>query len=171
MNELLGGISFKPEYLHVLLNPIPTHVLPVGIALLAAAIYFRNRELSYAGLFVIIASCAIAFPVYELGEKAYDRMAARADDDGQNWLDEHSRRAERLVPLFYVEAVLAATAALALRKDRRSQRMLLSATLVFGGLLMATGGYVAYAGGKVSHLEFRPAKAVTETESVSTDSD
>jgi len=53
-------------------------------------------------------SAASAWPVYYYGEAGYDRLKAMADEAGDKWLDEHMRRTEQLIYVFYVLAALSA---------------------------------------------------------------
>ena len=145
----------KPEYLHILLNPVPTHGVPLGAAALALALWMRSRQARAIALFVILLSAACAWPVYSFGERAYDRIAARTDDAGQAWLDEHSHRAEKVVPCFYVLAGVALLAIVLPRSRPRAENPLAAGTLALSLALTAAGGYVAYAGGRVDHQELR----------------
>lgn len=154
MWEMLSEPLRKPEYIHILLNPMPTHGVPLGAAALLAAFWLGRRARMIA-IFVILLSSLAAWPVYSFGERAYDRIAARTDDTGQAWLDEHSHRAELVVPGFYV---LAAASLLALALPRlhpRAEKPLAATVLTLSVALTAAGGYVAYAGGRVDHAELR----------------
>lgn len=155
INELLGYLHLKPEYIHLLMNPLPTHGVPLGVAALVLALRRHLREARVVALGIIFVSALSAWPVYELGERAYDRVAARTDDDSQAWLDEHSRRAEKVVPGFYVLAGVAALALAAPRLRPKAELPLAGATAVLGTVLTLAGGYVAYAGGRVAHAEVR----------------
>lgn len=166
MWEMLTEPLHKPEYLHILLNPVPTHGVPLGAAALLLALWLGSRHARAVALFVVLLSAATAFPVYEFGEKAYDRIAARTDDPGQEWLDEHSARAEKIVPGFYVLAGVALLAIALPKWKPRSELPLAVGTLALSAALSAAGGYVAYAGGRVNHLELRdspPPVAAEET--------
>ena len=61
-------------------------------------------------MIIILISAASAWPVYEFGEQAYDRVLTMADEPGQAWLDEHKDRGEDLIWLFYALAILSAVA-------------------------------------------------------------
>lgn len=77
------------------------------------------------------------------------------DDDGHAWLDEHQDRAEKLIYLFYVVAGLTIVAIIVpLRWPKWSSPLAITVVLV-GAILLGAGSYIAYAGGKVRHREFR----------------
>jgi plastocyanin len=145
----------QPEYVHVLLNPLPVYGLAVGLIGLLIAICLRNRAATVVALVVVLISTAAAWPVYEFGEQAYDRVLTIADNDGQAWLLAHKERAENLIWLFYAVAILSAIALLAPFKWPRLSIWLALAVLALSAITLGTGGYIAYAGGRIRHREFR----------------
>jgi hypothetical protein len=158
----------QPEYLHVLLNPLPIYGLSMGVLALILALALRCRAAQVTALSVILAGAASAWPVYQYGEGGYYRVHAMADTDGGMWLDAHRRRAESLIGAFYALAALAAVAIGAPLRWPRLAFPLAGVTWV-GALLVLAGGWIAYAGGKVRHREFRnepPPAAIAEPKSV-----
>ena len=100
----------QPEYVHVLLNPLPIYGLASGWIGLIISLFLRSRRAQIATLALVLISSVSAWPVYEFGEQAYDRVLTMTDDDGHAWLDEHRDRAEDLIWIFYALAVLSAIA-------------------------------------------------------------
>jgi hypothetical protein len=145
----------QPEYLHVLINPLPVYGLAIGWIGLIVAFFLRSRHAQIATLAIVLISAAAAWPVYEFGEQAYDRVLTMTDDDGRAWLDEHRDRAEDLIYFFYALALLSVAAIAAPMKWPRSSAPLLIAVMLLGGVTLGMGGYIAYAGGKIRHNEFR----------------
>lgn len=145
----------QPEYIHVLINPLPVYGLAVAVIGLTIALIQRSRPAQIATLALIMLCGAVAWPVVHYGEEGYDRVLSMADDQGQAWLKVHSHRAEELAWSFYVLAGLAAIAILAPMKWPRTATGLSIATLVISLALLGVGGYIAYAGGKIRHREFR----------------
>ena len=82
----------QPEYLHVLLNPLPVYGLAVALFGLIAVLYLGSRRGQIMALILIFATAASAWPVAELGETAYDRVLSMADEPGQAWLKAHADR-------------------------------------------------------------------------------
>jgi plastocyanin len=155
----------QPEYVHVLLNPLPVYGLAVGLIGLLVAIYLRSRAATVVAIVVVLISAAAAWPVYEYGERGYDRVLAMADNDGQAWLLSHKERAEKLIWLFYALAILSAIALVAPAKWPGLSIWLSLGVLVLGAITLGSGGYIAYAGGRIRHREFRneaPPKGVHE---------
>lgn len=157
----------QPEYLHVLLNPLPVYGLAIALFGLIAAIYLGTRGGQITALILVFACAASAWPVAHYGEAAEDRVQAMADDDGEAWLKEHARRADELVYVFYALAIISVVAIFAPAKWPKSARPLALATFLFGIISLTTGAYIAHAGGKVRHREFRhlPPPKAAETES------
>ena len=145
----------QPEYIHVLLNPIPVYGLLVGWIGLVIASFLKSRRAQIATLVLLLISSLSAWPVYEFGQQGYDRVLSMADEDGRAWLDEHKDRAENLIWIFYALAILSAVAIAAPIKWPKSSAPLVIAVILLGVATLVVGGYIAYAGGKIRHREFR----------------
>ncbi len=155
MMEVLLRDLRQPEYIHVLINPLPVYGLATALIGLVAALILHSRRAQIAALILVLVTAASAWPVYEFGEQAYDRVLTMTDDPGRAWLDEHLRRGEQLIYVFYALAVLTLIALVAPVKWPRSATPLASAVLVLATVTLGCGGYIAYAGGKIRHREFR----------------
>ena len=145
----------QPEYLHVLLNPLPVYGLAIALFGLIAAMYLGTRGGQVTALVLIFACAASAWPVAHYGEAAEDRVLVMADADGQAWLKAHAHRADVLIYVFYALALVSAAAIFAPKKWPRSTRPLAVATLLLAIASLGAGFYIAHAGGKVRHREFR----------------
>ena len=145
----------QPEYIHVLINPLPIYGLFLSWVGLIIALFLKSRRAQIATLALVLISSTSAWPVYEFGQQAYDRVLSMADEDGRAWLDEHQDRAEDLIYIFYALAVLSAIAIAAPMKWPKSSVPLAVAAILLGAVTLGTGGYIAYAGGKIRHREFR----------------
>lgn len=154
METLLRDLR-QPEYIHVLLNPLPIYGLLVAWIGLIAALVSRSRRAQIATLTLVFICSVSAWPVYEFGQQGYDRVLSMADEDGQAWLDAHEDRAEDLIWIFYGLAALSAIAIAAPIKWPRTSVSLVVAVLLLGAVTLGTGSYIAYAGGRVRHREFR----------------
>src|SRR6202165_4841409 len=145
----------QPEYLHVLINPLPVYGLAIGWIGLIVAFFFRSRHAQISKLAIVLIHAAVAWPVYEFGEQAEDRVISLADTDGQAWLAEHKDRAEDLIYFFYALALLSAAAIIAPMRWPKSATLLALVSLLLATVDLGVGGYIAYAGGKIRHREFR----------------
>jgi hypothetical protein len=145
----------QPEYVHVLLNPLPVYGLLLSLIGLIIALVLKSRRAQIATLALVLISSLCAWPVYEYGEDGYDRVLAMTDDDGHAWLDEHLHRADKLIYIFYALALLSAIAIAAPLKWPSSAAPLTIAVILLGALTLGSGAYIAYAGGRIRHREFR----------------
>ena len=152
-DEIFG----KPGYLHVLLNHLPIYGLAIAALGLLIALVLRSRPAQVTALLLVLVTAISAWPVAATGKRSYKAVRGIVDDDGADWLDEHMERAERWVPVFYVLAGLASAGLVIPRRWPRSATPLAIATLLLAGGCFGLAGYIAYAGGKIRHPEFRPA--------------
>lgn len=116
MTSLLQALQRQPEYVHVLLNPLPVYGLAMGWIGLVIGFFLRSRPAQFATLVLILISAASAWPVYEFGEQGYDRVLSMSDEAGQAWLDEHQHRGEQLI--YFLRSGRAQP-----RCDRRANKM------------------------------------------------
>ena len=144
-----------PEYMHVLLNPLPVYGLAFGTLALALALLLRNHRVTVAALVLVFVGAISAWPVYQYGESAYDRVKSVSDPAGEQWLDEHMARGEKLIWMFYVLAAVSAIGIAVTVKWPRTFLAVSSVALALSSGTLAVGGYISYAGGHVRHREFR----------------
>jgi hypothetical protein len=156
--ELVHRHLSQPEYLHVLLNPLPVYGVALGTVALLLAMWLRSRQAQVTALCLLCLSAFSAWPAKELGEKAYDHIEPMSDHNGYAWLEAHAQRAARVIPVFY--ALAAATlAGLAVPwKFPRSAGPLNTVILILALAALCAGGWIALAGGQIRHPEFRYGK-------------
>jgi len=145
----------QPEYVHVLLNPIPVYGTLSGVLALIVGLILRSRPAQIVAYVIVILSTLSAWPVSEYGEHAYNRVYSMSNADAQRSLDVHMHRADRGVYVFYATAFIAAVALILPWFRPRGQLVLAVATLVFALAALVTGAWIGHAGGKVRHSEFR----------------
>jgi hypothetical protein len=145
----------QPEYVHVLLNPLPVYGLLISWIGLIAALISKNRRALIVALILVFITSLSAWPTFEFGEEGYDRVLAMSDDDGHAWLDEHQHRAQKLIYVFYALAALSVAAIVVPLRWPKSSVPLAIAVALLGATALASGCYIAYAGGKIRHREFR----------------
>jgi hypothetical protein len=145
----------QPEYIHVLINPLPVYGLAMGLLGLVVAFFLRSRPAQIATLIIVLICAASAWPVYEFGKQAKDRVLSMENEVGGAWIEEHEDRAEDCIWLFYGLAALSAVALVAPRKWPKSAGPLVIVVILLGVATLGAGGYIAYAGGKIRHREFR----------------
>jgi hypothetical protein len=145
----------QPEYVHVLLNPLPVYGLLISWIALIAALISKSRRAHIVALILVFITSISAWPVYEFGEEGYDRVLSMTDDDGHAWLDEHEERAEKFIYIFYALAALSLAAIIVPLRWAKSSLPLAIGVVLLGAAVLVSGWYIAYAGGKIRHREFR----------------
>src|SRR3954469_24467000 len=156
MENLLRELQ-QPEYLHVLLNPLPLYGLGIALFGLIAATYFRSRPAQVTALVLVFATAISAWPVVYHGDNAYDRVLSMADEPGQAWLKAHVHRADQFIYLYYALAAIAAAAIFVPKKWPGAATPLIIATMLLAMVSLGAGTYISHAGGKIRHREFRSA--------------
>ena len=154
LHEFLQQLK-QPEYVHVLLNPIPVYAMVSGILALVVGLILRSRPAQITALVVVTFAALSVWPVAEYGERAYDRVYSMSNTEAQQWLDVHMHRADIGSWVFYVTAVIALAALVLPRFRPRTQMPLALATLALAFASLATGAWISHAGGKIRHSEFR----------------
>src|SRR5436189_3392351 len=124
----------QPEYVHVLLNPLPVYGLLIAWLGSIIALILKSRRAQIIALLLVLISSFSAWPVYEFGQQAYDRVLSMADEDGRAWLDEHRERGEDLIWIFYALIALSAIAIAAPIKWPRSSLPLAVAVVLLSAV-------------------------------------
>ena len=163
MNTFFEELT-RPEYIHVLLNPLPVYGLATAALALGGALAFRSRPAVVAALAMITVTALSAWPVYVYGQRAYQTVNTTVDPDGQDWLNAHKHRAEKLVWTFYALAALAVAGIAAPLRWPKTLLPLAALTLLGTLSVLGAGGWISYAGGKVRHVEFRRGVAPPDQE-------
>ena len=91
LEGFLKGLD-QPEYIHVLINPLPVYGLAMGLVALIIGLVLRSREARTGAFALILIAAASAWPVFHYGQQGYDRVKGMADSEGEKWLEEHVRR-------------------------------------------------------------------------------
>ena len=92
----------QPEYVHVLLNPLPIYGLALGGLALVIAMILRNRRAQITALILILIGAGSTIPVVHYGDAGYDVIESEmSSDQADAWLDAHGQRALRAMPAYY----------------------------------------------------------------------
>ena len=151
----------KPEYIHVVLNHLPIYGSILGALALAISLILRSRAAQVTALILTLIAGVSSYPVFVTGQRAYKTIRSTSDDAGSDWLDEHMERAEKTIGAFYFLAVLAIASLIVPIKWQKSAVPLASLTLAAAILCSGIAVYIAQAGGRVRHTEFRPSETPT----------
>jgi hypothetical protein len=110
MDNTQGLFGISPEYVHTLINPLPTYGVLIGIFLLSAGLLLRKTSTRNAGLIVILICTGVAWAVAHYGQHGYNHLYADLDTESKKWANVHMDRAESFIWAFYITAVLSVIA-------------------------------------------------------------
>jgi len=146
----------QPEYIHVLLNPLPIYGLALGAVALVIAMILKNRRAQITALILVFIGAGSIIPVVHYGDAAYDVIESEmSSDQADAWLDAHGQRALRAMPAFYALIALSLAALFIPWKWPKTAVVLNSITLALAIFDFGLGGWIGYAGGQAMHKEFR----------------
>ena len=148
----------RPEYRHVLLNPMVIYGLLLGVIALMAGMVARSRGAQITALMLLVLAGGMAWPVFNTGEEASHRVVRSLDRDGRTWLQHHEERAEVGIWFFAGTGVLALAAIISHWKWPNPARWLTILTLVLALVSLGVAGWVGHAGGQIQHKELRTGK-------------
>ena len=122
-----------PEYLHLLLEPLPLFGLGLGLVFLIISFVFREGRSRMLALGIICVSCASVWPYIDLREKATPRILATRSPDFAPLIQEQTQRRKDWSWPYYAMALLSAVA-LSFSRSTKGRPLLL-AVVIYGGLL------------------------------------
>ena len=144
-----------PAYRHVLLNHLP--ITGLGIAWLALALAMIERRWSSlcCGLVLVMSMSGSVLVVMSAGDAAYPFVYDSLDGPGREWLDYHTYLADRWGLVLSTNAGVAALAIAAgiFREQLRTPAGVVVLVTTLAGLIAVF--FIAEAGGKIRHSEFR----------------
>lgn len=145
----------RPEYLHVLLNPLPVYGVAIGVFMLAVAMLCRTRQVQVAALIIIAFSSGSAWPAAQLGHRAHGRLEAKLSPESNQWLQHHEQLGDKSAVAAVVCAAAAVVAILIPRRYPKASSPLAAGVLIFGIFSLAASIWASQAGGRIRHEEFR----------------
>ncbi|QSR89655.1 hypothetical protein [Methylacidiphilum caldifontis] len=156
MNEFKDFLETlkQPEYIHVLLNPLPVYGLGMALLVFIIGSVVKSRGVQAVGLVLILLTCASGWIVEHYGEEGYDRVEAMVSEKEKAWLDAHKERGERAVWVLYAEGLVAILGLIALGIFPRAMQFLGTAAIIVGLAAFFMTVWTAHAGGKIRHKEF-----------------
>jgi len=144
-----------PAYRHMLLNHVPIIGLAMAWIGLMAGLILRQRPMVMLGLILVALGAGSSIPAEHYGDAAYPAIYDTLDGTGRAWLDHHANLAATWMPVLYINcglAVIAIGVALLRRRALFATAWLVALVTLAG---IASAAYIASAGGKIAHPEFR----------------
>ena len=147
-------------YVHLTLNHIPVWASP-SLALLAAAVFWRNEDAAPCRRVTLVIVALVAVPVYLSGEGA-EEIVEHEPGVSHDVIEEHEEIA--LVAIIAMEALgLLALAGLVLsRRAAGAPSWMGIGSLVLALAVAGLMGLTAYRGGKINHPEAHGGAAVED---------
>jgi hypothetical protein len=136
----------------------------MAMIVLVTGLVARSVAVQRTGCLLVFVATLSVWPVIQSGHAGYHRAYSLEYETGQQWLDVHEHRAERVAWLFYVTAAVSAAALGVSWKQPRLTHWLTLGVAVLSLAGLGAGAWVARAGGQVRHGEFRsgPPPALSE---------
>src|SRR4029077_2254087 len=156
MKEILSMLHHmsQPEYIHVLLNPMPLYGMAAGAFLLVWSRLPAGRQAlaprefpEGALLWIILVAMVTGLAVY-FGERGYENVGVIADAHGNRWLAHHKERAEMLMYSFDRAGVCSTFTLWAQRRRHALTRHLVLLTLMLTVFSMGSASWISHAGGQ-----------------------
>ncbi len=156
MNELHEFLETlkQPEYVHVLLHPIPVYGLATALAAYLAGLAFKSRATQVVALTLMILTSASGWLVQHYGHEGEDRVETMITQKQKAWFAVHEERGERTAWMLYGTAAIAALTLVSSALFPKGLSFLSSATVLAGLASLLLGIWTSHAGGQIRHKEF-----------------
>lgn len=122
-----------PEYLHLLLEPLPLYGLGIGLTFVIVSFLFGELKSRMLALAIICVSCASVWPYIDLRDKATPRILATRSPEYAPLIQEQTQRRKDWSWPYYVLALLS-LAALSTTRHPKGRPLLLAA-VILGAML------------------------------------
>lgn len=162
LQQMLEALK-RPEYVHVLLNPIPIYGMVMALLALVLGLVTGNKGAQMIALVLVVLVCGSVWPVSEFGDKAAEHLSVDVDSTGNRWLKIHEDRADIGEWAYYVTGALALATLVVKWKFPKAERWFTALVLVGVLTSLGFGGWIAHAGGQARHVEFRTGPPPTKS--------
>jgi hypothetical protein len=122
-----------PEYLHLLLEPLPLYGLGLGLVFVIVSLVFGEIKSRMLALAVICVSCASVWPYIDLRDKATPRILATRSPEFAPLIQQQTKRRKDWSWPYYAMTLFSGIALLSARSPKG--RPVLFFVVLFGALL------------------------------------
>jgi hypothetical protein len=122
-----------PEYLHLLLEPLPLYGLGLGLVFVIVSLVFGEIKSRMLALAVICVSCASVWPYIDLRDKATPRILATRSPEFAPLIQQQTQRRKDWSWPYYTMTLFSGIALLSARSPKG--RPVLFFVILFGSLL------------------------------------
>ncbi len=145
----------QPEYVHVLLNPLPIYATAMGVIGLILAFVLRSRQAQAVACVIVFIGSASVWPVTAFGDRAEDRVKAMSNKAAISALHEHVSRSDQTEWIFYLTAAVALAGIICAWKFPKLLPAVTILTILLAIACTAAAAWIGQAGGQIRHSEFR----------------
>ncbi len=145
----------QPDYVHVLLNPLPIYATAMGLIGLVLAFALRSRQAQAVACVIVFIGSASVWPVTTYGDLGEDRVKAISNKAAISALHEHVSRADQTEWIFYLTAVVALGGIICAWKFPKLLPAVTILTIVLAIACTTAAAWIGQAGGQIRHSEFR----------------
>lgn len=153
--DLLLEMLEDPVHRHVLLNHLPIVGLGTAWVCLVWALFDRRWSSMCFALLLVAGLSASTLLVTSAGDAAYPVIFEELDGPGREWLDYHTYLGDRWGWVIAANGLLGLLAIAAGHFREPLRRSVAAGVLLTTLLALLLAGFVAEAGGKIRHPEFR----------------
>ncbi|HBJ88312.1 MAG TPA: hypothetical protein DDZ88_31550 [Verrucomicrobiales bacterium] len=122
-----------PEYLHLLLEPLPLYGLGLGLVFVIISLVFGEIKSRMLALAVICVSCASVWPYIDLRDKATPRILATRSPEFAPLIQQQTQRRKDWSWPYYAMTLFSLIALVSARSPKA--RPVLFLVIIFGALL------------------------------------
>jgi hypothetical protein len=122
-----------PEYLHLLLEPLPLYGLGLGLVFVIVSLVFGEMKSRMLALAVICVSCASVWPYIDLRDKATPRILATRSPEFAPLIQQQTQRRKDWSWPYYAMTLFSGIALFSARSPKG--RPVLFFVIIFGALL------------------------------------
>lgn len=158
------AFGLDAPHLHLLTNHIPIFVTFSGLIVVVVAFWKRDHLARQIALSLVSIGNAGAILTYWLGQQSYKALRGLADESGQGWLDLHMERAEQVIWVYWLAFIASVGALVWCWRGRRYTALASWVAAALAAVSLGLSAWIADAGGKIRHSEFRGIEAVPHTE-------
>ncbi len=153
--DLLLEMLEDPVHRHVLLNHLPVVGLGTAWVFLVWTLVDWRWSSACFGLLLVAALSASTLLVTSAGDAAYPVIFDELDGPGREWLDYHTYLGDRWGWVIAANGLLAVLAIAAGHFREHLRRGVAAVIVVTTLIALVLAAFVAEAGGKIRHPEFR----------------
>jgi hypothetical protein len=144
----------NPTHLHLILNHTPVFGAVFGLAILAFGLFRNSQELKRVAMGVFVIAALLTIPVYVTGEPAEQGVKSFNGASGQ-LIEQHEQAATTAFIATGLLGALALTGLLLFRKERLVPVWFVAAMLLASVAVSSAMAWTAHLGGQIRHSEIR----------------